>query len=88
MNARYKVRKAAGSYWLLDMEQDGKYYREPIELNESGAAIWEFASRGWDVPAIAERLAGQYGIGTETVKEDVLQFLKGLEAVGVSIETK
>lgn len=88
MNVRYRIRKAAGSYWLLDMEQPGDNYIEPIELNESGARIWELASQGLDAAAIAEDLARQYGIDMETVKEDVMQFLAGLEAVGVSIGVK
>lgn len=88
MGDRYRIRKAAGSYWLLDMEQPGDHYTEPIELNESGARIWELASRGLAVPAIAEELAGQYGVDMKIVKEDVMQFLAGLEAVGVSIGVK
>lgn len=88
MSARYRIRKAAGSYWLLDMEQTGDNYIEPIELNESGARIWELASQGFDAAAIAEDLAEQYGIDMETVKDDVMQFLAGLEAVGVSIGVK
>ncbi len=88
MSVRYRIRKAAGSYWLLDMEQPGDNYIEPIELNESGAKIWELASQGLDAVAIAEDLARQYGIDMETVKEDVMQFLAGLEAVGVSIGVK
>lgn len=88
VNARYSLRKAAGSYWLLDMQQDGKNYIEPIALNESGARIWELASQGLEVSAIAELLAKQYGIGAEMVKEDILQFLEGLEAAGVSIGDK
>jgi acid phosphatase class B len=70
------------------MEQPGDNYIEPIELNESGAKIWELASQGLDAVAIAEDLARQYGIDMETVKEDVMQFLAGLEAVGVSIGVK
>lgn len=88
MSARYRIRKAAGSYWLLDMEQSGDNYIEPIELNESGARIWELASQGFDAAAIAEDLAEQYEIDMETVKDDVMQFLAGLEAVGVSIGVK
>lgn len=88
MNARYSVRKAAGKYWLLDMQQDGKNYIEPIALNESGARIWELFSQNLDISAIAEHLAKQYGISAEMVKGDVLQFLKGLEAAGVSVGNK
>lgn len=88
MSSGYMIRKAAGSYWLLCMEQDGKDYKEPIEINESGARIWELASQGRDVPVIAEDLAKQYGMDIEMVKEDVRQFLEGLKSAGVSIETK
>ena len=83
MSARYRIRKAAGSYWLLDMEQSGKYYKEPIELNESGAKIWELAERGWDISQIAGHLAAQYEMDSETVEEDVRQFFAGLEAAGI-----
>lgn len=85
MRARYGIRKAAGSYWLLDMEQSGKHYIEPIELNESGARIWELAGRGMDISEIAGQLAGQYGIDAEIVKDDVRQFFAGLETAGVEI---
>ena len=88
VNTRYMLRKAAGSYWLLDMEQDGKLYKEPIELNESGAKIWELASEGMDIPGIAEYLRGQYGIGLEEAREDARQFFAGLRTVGITMEVK
>jgi len=97
VSVRYRIRKAAGSYWLLDMEQPGDNYIEPIELNESGARIWELARmvnpRSRFSPSSSSRIsrmpsAEQYGIDMETVKEDVMQFLAGLEAVGVSIGVK
>ena len=37
---RYQIRQAAGMYWLLDMEQPGIPYRQPVLLNETGAAFW------------------------------------------------
>lgn len=78
------LRKAAGSYWLLDMEQDGKRYKEPIELNESGARIWELAYEGKSEPIIAKYITEQYGIELTEAEEDVRQFLAGLEAAGIS----
>lgn len=84
MGTKYMLRKAAGSYWLLDMEQDGKQYKEPIELNESGAIIWDLVCKGREELAVAEYIAEQYGIGLAEAKEDVRQFLAGLEAAGIS----
>lgn len=86
VRARYRIRKAAGSYWLLDMEQSGKYYKEPIELNESGARIWELASQGWDISKMAQYLAEEYEVEPESVKEDIQQFLAGLEQAGIITE--
>lgn len=88
MYTGYKIRKAAGSYWLLDMKQAGKDYKEPIELNESGAEIWELVSRGLDVSEVAKCLAEQYEMEPEIVEKDVWQFLAGLEAAGISIGAK
>lgn len=82
------LRKAAGSYWLLDMEQDGKQYKEPVELNESGAKIWRLACEGKSELAIAEYITEQYGIELMEAKEDVRQFLAGLEAAGITIRDK
>ena len=36
-----QLRKAAGIYWLLHMDQAGPAYKHPVPLNESGARIWQ-----------------------------------------------
>ncbi len=82
MEKRHRLREAAGSYWLLDMEQDGKHYKPPIELNESAAKIWELADGGAGVEEIAAYLSGQYGISRAEAAEDTRQFLEGLRAAG------
>ena len=43
---RYQIRQAAGMYWLLDMEQSGIPYRQPVLLNETGAAFWKLLVQG------------------------------------------
>ena len=43
---RYQIRQAAGMYWLLDMEQPGIPYTQPLLLNETGAAFSKLLVQG------------------------------------------
>ena len=52
-NERYQIRKAAGVYWLLDMEQSGIEGRGCVMLNESGALIWNLYARLGSVREVA-----------------------------------
>lgn len=83
MFARYQMRKAAGGYWLLDMGQTGLVYKNPISLNETGAAIWELLEDGKSPEQIAESFAEEYGIAKEEALADVRQFMEQLEQQGI-----
>lgn len=83
-NSRYQLRKAAGMYWILDMEQEGAPYRKPVPVNEMGAAIWKLLAQGYEEKKIAEILCGEYGIKEEETLADVLQFRKQLKEWGLT----
>ena len=51
---KYQLRKAAGIYWLMDMEQEGIPYRKPIPVNDTGADIWTLHEAGKSKDEIAE----------------------------------
>ena len=80
---RYKLRKAAGRYWLLDMEQPGFPYKLPVVINEGGAFIWQFLAEGLSVTCIAEKLAMEYGIPEEEAWQDIIQFISQLKEQGI-----
>lgn len=80
---RYKLRKAAGRYWLLDMEQPGFPYKPPVVINEGGAFIWQFLAEGLSVTCIAEKLAMEYGIPEEEARQDIIQFISQLKEQGI-----
>lgn len=83
MNKRYQLRKAAGSYWLLDMEQEGKRCSKPVVLNESGAKIWELLQKEQTLDQIAEYLQNRYQIKTDEAKQDIRQFIEVLKGEGI-----
>ena len=78
MRKKYRLRKAAGSFWLLDLSQSGKKEKLPLELNESAAQIWQMYEMGLEPEAIAEKLAEQYGVSTDRVRKDVAEFFSTL----------
>ena len=80
---RYKLRKAAGRYWLLDMEQPAFPYKLPVLINEGGAFIWQFLAEGLSVTCIAEKLAMEYGIPEEEAWQDIIQFISQLKEQGI-----
>mgnify|MGYP002573338553 FL=1 len=82
---RYQIRQAAGMYWLLDMEQSGIPYRQPVLLNETGAAFWKLLAQGKPEDEVASVIASEYGVSREEIRQDVEQFLQKLRSQGVTI---
>ncbi len=83
MKSDYTLRKAAGSYWLLDLAQDGKDYRRPLELNESGALLWRLICTGSGVTEAAAELSREYGIVFDEARADTISFLESLKEAGI-----
>lgn len=80
---KYQMRRAAGIYWLIDMEQGKTEYQRPIPMNETGAFIWERASAGKTAAVIAKELAEHYSVSEAETIADVRQFFELLEAKGI-----
>lgn len=83
--SRYQLRHAAGSYWILDMWQEGLYYRKPLLVNEVGACIWEMMEQQKTDEEIVAALCRKYKASEEEVQEDVAQFRDILHKCGISI---
>jgi hypothetical protein len=70
----YQLRYAAGTYWLLDMGQEGFDYQSPVCLNETGAYLWRLFQKGLDKEAIARQLSEEYGLEWEEAWRDTNEF--------------
>lgn len=81
----YQLRQAAGSYWLLNMNQKGIPYQPPVMLNEIGAKIWEKLKKGWTPENIAEDISKEYQILQTEAMEDVWLFCSKLLEHGILI---
>lgn len=86
--AKYVMRYAAGTYWLLDIEQSGQPYHPPLTMNELGAEIWTMLSRGESTEQIIESLTREYEQPRERVNEDVALFVQTLKEQGILKEQR
>lgn len=82
------MRYAAGLYWLLDMEQSGVFYIDPIPLNEEAAEIWKRFARGMSIAEVSEWLSERYEIPLEQAQSDVNDFIEQLQSKKVAFGGK
>lgn len=82
---RYQLRHAAGLYWLLDMEQTGALYTDPIPLNEVGARLWELLASGKSASEVCEWLCETYELSSEQAQQDVQEFIEQLRSKEVAL---
>ena len=80
---KYQVRYAAGQYWLLNMEQKGIPYQNPVVLNGVGAELWNRMQAGQTTDQMADHMAQQYDMPVCEIREDIIQFFKQLKAQGI-----
>ena len=83
ISRRYQLRRAAGLYWLIDMEQPGPAYIAPVPLNEEGAKLWEQIALGASLEDICTLFCKEYEIPLAQAQEDVNDFIEQLQAKGV-----
>ena len=83
--SRYQLRSAAGSFWILDMRQEGVPYRKPLAVNEVGADIWKLLEQQKGEEEIADILCRKYRADREEVRRDIVQFQRDLRGNGISI---
>ena len=63
---------------LLDL-RTGKYF----SMNRVGAHIWQQLSAGTDAEAMEASLMAQYHVSPEALHDDVIAFVKRLEAAAL-----
>lgn len=83
---RYQLRKAAGLYWLLDMEQDGKERKKPIVMNECGAFIWNQYLKMHTKEEIVKMLCQAYEVSEEEAGADVTAFMEEIKEQEIDLE--
>ncbi len=74
----YILRKTGRTWWLVNTAETENYI-PPIEINETGAEIWQLMSQGKSNSQIAQELAVKYNIDEKEIMNDVEEFQKQLK---------
>ena len=83
---RFELRRVAGLYWLVDLEQKGSTYHETMKLNDDGARIWKLMIEGKSYEEITEILSRESGEGRQRVYLKLLRLVEVLKEYGVLFE--
>lgn len=83
---RYQLRKAAGKYRLLDMNQDGKNPCREVAMNETGVLLWKEYLKTESTEAAARKLALVYGLSEQESLADAEAFFEQLRSRGIVLD--
>ena len=81
--SQYRLRKAAGIYWIIMCDQQEAVYVQPIQINEVGALIWNGIEDGNREYELAELLQSHFDIDSHKAIYDVKNFIEQLNKKGI-----
>ena len=77
------LRSVAGEHMLIPVGETVLEYNGIFMITESGKFLWENIVNGADEKELADLLANEYGIDTNTAAADVNEFLEMLRTFGI-----
>lgn len=78
---KYRIRRVADMYWLINVGQPGIPYEKPVALNQTGAMICGMLEDGAGAEEISEAMSASYGVSVSEARVDLEQFA---EQLGIS----
>lgn len=81
-NPDYLLRSVAQSKVVVPVGKAAEIFPGMVNLNETGAFLWELLETEQTVDTLAAALQKEYGITNERAVEDVENFLLGLLKIG------
>lgn len=79
----FMIRKVAGEYVVVPVGDAGRGFHGMIQLNDTGAFLWEQCCRKTDKEQIVQAVTEKYEIDEITAKRDVESFLEKLARAGI-----
>lgn len=73
------LRKIADNYVVIAVGKAADSFNGMIQLNQTGAFLFEQLSRGQTEKELAEALVKEYNVDKGVAESDVKEFLQGLE---------
>lgn len=77
------LREVAGSFIVVAVGERVKDFNGVINLNETGAFLWENLAKGSDAEGLISALLNEYEVDEEIAKRDVETFINKLTEAGL-----
>ena len=74
----YLLRKVADSYVVVPVGKATVDFNGMINLNETGAFLWQQLQKGADEETLLKAMLSEYDVGEETAAEGIDSFLSKL----------
>lgn len=78
----FVVREVGGEHVVVPVGEMSKVFHGMINLNETGAFLWEFFSEEHTVDEGVAALLGEYDVDEATARVDVEKFVETIEKNG------
>lgn len=82
LNENYALRAVADTWVVLPLGTESVNFNGMLNLNESGALLWQTLEKGGDREALADALMAEYTVERAQALADVDEFLAKLREVG------
>ncbi len=75
----FVLRKIAENYHVIAVGKTAKEFNAIINLNETGAFLWQLLEKGAEEKDLVTALTGEYEVEADLAKQDVSVFVKTLK---------
>ena len=82
LKENFLLRQVADSWVIIPVGQDMLDFNGVINLNETGALLWQKLETGADLDALTAALTAEYDVSPEEARADALAFCKKLVEAG------
>ncbi len=79
----FVLRKVADNYLVVAVGGAVKDFNGIINLNETGAFLWEILAKGATEEETVKKLTEEYDVTEETAKADVAKFIEKLKSANL-----
>lgn len=77
------LRKIAGDYVVVSVGETGNGFHGMIQLNDTGAFLWEQCCKETDKEQVVKAVTEKYEVEENIAKRDVENFLDKLRKAGI-----
>lgn len=82
----FVVREIGGKHFAVPVGELSRDFHAMISLNDTAKKMWDLLLCETTVDEVARKLALEYGIGEDDVREDVLGFVETLRKADLILE--